>query len=172
MGALPLQLPNLADNVEPRVTLDHYCKPQGGLAWQRGPSIILCLMELSSLIPWGRCRSNEHRCPIRARKQMREQWVALGAAGSKPGCRVVGRRGTTSFSSSRQLTESGRTLCPEYFWSHCPDPKGGRQLSDLFLQILHLAEPHLLISANRALKMEPWEECLLGALWHLSDHHL
>lgn len=56
-----------------------------------GPSVGFCLRELSFLIPkYEKCGSNDYRCPRCAHKQLREQWVALEALGSRLVCRAMG----------------------------------------------------------------------------------
>lgn len=86
----------MGDKAEAQVTLDHCRKPRGGLAGHRGPCIVVCLTEL---IPYDKYRS-QNRCPRQARKQMQEQWAALGVLGSQPGCRVAGTGRTPTLPGS------------------------------------------------------------------------
>lgn len=59
------------------------------------------------------------------------------------------------------------TSCPQYFRNDKPAAKGGKQLSEVFPQILCLAQPSSLISANKAFK----GGTLPGALQCGLGHH-
>lgn len=62
--------------------------PKGGSMTMR-PSVVFCPRELFPN-SYGTYGSNEYRYPRCARKQIREQWVPLGALLSKPVCSALG----------------------------------------------------------------------------------